>query len=251
VTPGQAMAVLLAGVAAGTLNATAGAGTLITFPTLLAVGYPPVVANVSNTVGLVVGSASGAVGYRRELSGQRSRLLRLSAASAAGALTGGVLLLTLPQAAFRAVVPVLIVAGCVLVVLQPRLTAAIAARRGDAPAHGGAALFAGVYLTGVYGGYFGAAQGVLLIALLGLFLGEGLQRANAAKNVLAGLVNLVAAVLFILVAQVAWVAVALVAAGSLVGGVLGARVGRRLPDPVLRGVVVAVGVVAVVRLLAG
>lgn len=250
-TPGQAMAVLLAGVAAGTLNATAGAGTLVSFPTLLAVGYPPVVANVSNTVGLVVGSASAAVGYRRELAGQRSRLLRLSAASAAGALTGGVLLLTLPQAVFRAVVPVLIVAGCVLVVLQPRLTAAMAARRGDAPAHGGAALFAGVYLAGVYGGYFGAAQGVLLIALLGLFLGEGLQRANAAKNVLAGLVNLVAAVLFALVAHVAWVAAGLVAAGSLVGGVLGARVGRRLPDPVLRGVVVVVGVIAVVRLLAG
>jgi hypothetical protein len=250
VTPLEATAVAVAAVGAGAVNAVVGSGTLITFPTLLAVGLPPVTANVSNTVGLVLGSFSAVAGYRQELAGQRRRLSVLAVASVAGAVIGGLLLLVLPQEAFRAIVPVLIGIGCVLVVVQPRLAARVATPH-DAPAHGGPWLFAGVFATGIYGGYFGAAQGVLLIAVLGLALDEHLQRINAAKNLLAALVNLAAAVLFVLVADVAWDAAGLVAAGSVVGAFLGARFGRRLRPAVLRGLVVVVGVVAIVSVLSG
>ncbi len=249
-TPLEGLGVFAAGLVAGTVNTIVGAGTLVTFPVLLAVGYPPVVANVSNTVGLVFGSLSGAVGYRRELNGQRSRLLRLGSASLLGGLTGGILLLTLPPGAFEAIVPALILLSCVLVLVQPWLARRVA-RPHHGPAHGGPLLVAGVYAAGIYGGYFGAAQGVLLIGLLGLLLNEDLQRVNAAKNVLALLVNFVSAVLFVAVADVDWPAAALIAVGSTAGGQLGALVGRRLPPLALRIFVVAVGVVAVVRLLTG
>jgi uncharacterized membrane protein YfcA len=248
VTPLEAIAVFVSGIAAGGINAIVGSGTLITFPTLLAIGYPPVVANVSNNIGLAPGGFSGALGYRRELAGQRQRLIRLGAASAIGGLTGGLLLLRLPDDAFAAIVPVLIVIGCVLVVIQPWLTSRIATRQ-DAPSHGSAWTWGFVFLAGVYGGYFGAAQGVLLIAILGIGLDEGMQRVNAAKNVLSTIVNSVAALLFILIADVAWDVVALIAAGSIIGGQLGATLGRRLPSPVLRGFVVFVGVAAVIKLV--
>jgi uncharacterized membrane protein YfcA len=246
----EAVLVLLAGMAAGTVNAIVGSGTLITFPVLLAVGYSPVVANVSNTVGLAPGSISAAFGYRAELVGQGRRLRVLGTASLAGGITGGVLLLTLPEDAFRAIVPVLIALSCVLVIVQPWLTRrlAMAERRRE---HGGVALFVGVYLAGVYGGYFGAAQGVLLIALLGLFLDEHLQRVNAAKNVLAGTVNGVAAILFIVVSHVEWKAALLIAVGSVIGGQIGARIGRRTRPGVLRGLVVVVGIVAIVQIVRG
>ena len=246
----EAVAVLVAGMAAGTINTIVGSGTLITFPTLLAVGYPPVLANVSNTVGLVPASLSGAIGYRRELTGQLSRLLRLGVASLLGGVLGGVLLLVLPASAFDAIVPVLIGLGCVLVAVQPWVASKVAARY-DAPAHGSVWVWALVFLAGIYGGYFGAAQGVLLVAILGIGLDETMQRVNAAKNVLALLVNAVAALLFVLVAQVDWAVAGLIAAGGIVGGQIGAGVGRRLPPLVLRGVIVAVGVVAVWQLLAG
>jgi uncharacterized membrane protein YfcA len=234
--------------AAGAINAVVGSGTLITFPVLLAVGYPPVVANVSNTVGLVPGSASGAYGYRRELAGQRERILRLGVGSLLGGLTGGVLLLVLPERAFKTIVPALIGLACVLVLIQPALTRRLAERRAEVPAHGGPWLVSFVYLAGIYGGYFGAAQGVLLIAILGLGLSESLQRINAAKNLLAGMVNLVAAVLFILVADVAWHPALLIAAGSTLGGQIGATVGRRLPAVALRLIIVVVGATAITRL---
>jgi uncharacterized protein len=249
VTGWEALAVALAGLAAGTINTVVGSGTLITFPVLLAVGYPPVLANVSNTVGLVPGSVSGAIGYRAELTGQGRRLVRLGSASSIGAVLGAAALLLAPESAFQAVVPVLIGLACVLVVVQPRLSGWLA-RRGRTPAaHGGALLYAGVLGAGVYGGYFGAAQGVLLIALLGLLLDEDLQRVNAAKNVLAGLVNLVAAVVFIAVTDIAWEAAGLIALGAAVGGQVGAKIGRRVSPPVLRGLVVLVGVVAIVALV--
>ena len=181
-----ALAVLAVGLVAGTVNTIVGSGSLITFPTLLALGYAPVLANVSNTIGLVPGSVSGAVGYRRELEGQRRRITVLGIASATGGLTGAVLLLVLPPTVFRSVVPVLILVACGLIAVQPRLARRVAAREGPERPHGGPFLFAAVYATGVYGGYFGAAQGVILIALLGIFLDDGLQRLNAAKNVLAG-----------------------------------------------------------------
>lgn len=248
------VAVLLAGVAAGTINTVVGSGTLVTFPTLLAVGVPPVTANVSNTIGLVPGSVSGAIGYRRELRGQRARLLRLGAASLLGGVAGAVLLLALPAAAFDAIVPALILLGCVLVLLQPRIARTVAARaegRGaSVPEHGALWVWLLVLLTGVYGGYFGAAQGVLLMAVLGIGIQDSMQRLNGTKNVLAGLVNAVAAVIFIVVAEVNWLAVALVAAGSVVGGQVGATVGRRLPPLALRLVIVTVGVVAVVSFVA-
>lgn len=245
----EALAVLAAGVAAGTINTIVGSGTLITFPVLLAVGYSPVVANVSNTVGLVPGSVSGAIGYRDELAGQRARVARLSAASLLGGITGAVLLLVLPSSAFKAIVPALIAVALVLVVAQPRLSAALAARRDEARPHGGPGLLAGIYGTGVYGGFFGAAQGIILLALMGIALDEDLQRINAIKNVLAGLVNGVAAVIFIVVAHVAWLPALLIAAGSTAGGQIGARIGRRLSPVVLRGVIVVVGVAAIVGLV--
>ena len=244
-----ALAILGVGLAAGTLNTIVGSGSLITFPTLLALGYPPVVANVSNTVGLVTGSISGAVGYRRELEGQRPRLRVLGTASLAGGLTGGLLLLALPASVFRDVVPVLILVACVLVAIQPRLARRMTTGDGPARAHGGRLLFVAVFLTGVYGGYFGAAQGVMLIALLGIFLDDTLQRLNAAKNVLAALVNGIAAVLFMLFADVDWAVAALLAGGAIVGGQVGATLGRRISPGWLRAVIVLVGVAVAIRLL--
>jgi len=244
-----ALAILGAGLAAGTVNTIVGSGSLITFPTLLALGYAPVVANVSNTIGLVPGSISGTVGYRRELEGQRARIRKLAVASVAGGITGGILLLVLPGSVFRGVVPVLILIACVLVALQPRLARRAAERRGQGSEHGGPWLFAAIYATGVYGGYFGAAQGVILIALLGIFIDDSLQRLNAAKNLLAALVNGVAAVLFIVAAHVAWGAAGLLAIGAVVGGQLGATIGRRIPAPLLRVVIVVVGTAVAIKLL--
>ena len=220
---------------------------LITFPTLIAFGVPPVTANVSNNIGLVPGSISGAIGYRRELVGQKARVLRLGVASLLGGTAGAVLLLVLPAGAFSAIVPVLIVLGLVLVVLQPRIAAAVARRHdaaGGLPYHGTWWVWPGVLVTGIYGGYFGAAQGVLLMAVLGIGVDESLQRLNAAKNVLAAIVNAGAGLIFAVVADVDWWIVLVIGIGAVIGGQLGATVGRRLPGAVLRVVIVAVGLVA-------
>ena len=245
----EAFAIFVAGAAAGTVNAVVGSGSLITFPTLLAFGIPPVIANVSNNVGLVSGNVSGALGYRRELAGQRGRLLRLSVFAVAGSLAGAILLLSLPASAFRLIVPVLILIACVLVVVQPRLNAWMAARRDSRDAQASPVLAAGMLVSGAYGGYFGAAQGVLVIGLLGSFFDDDLQRVNAAKNVLVTFVNGTAALVFIVFAQVNWVAVLLIAAGSTAGGLLGARLGRRLPPLALRIFVVLIGVISAVKLI--
>ncbi len=246
-SPWAALAIFAAGLGAGTINVIVGSGSLITFPTLLALGYAPVLANVSNTVGLVPGNASATFAYRGELGGQRSRLIQLGSASVVGALVGAVLLLNLPHSVFKAAVPALIALAAVLMALQPRMRAGLESQRGLRE-HGGAGLLVGVFLTGVYGGYFGAAQGVILIALLAIFIDDGLQRLNATKNALAMLVNLVAAVLFVIFTHVAWPVAGLIAAGSIIGGQVGARIGRRLPAPVLRWVIVVVGVVVAVIL---
>ncbi|MFI0900003.1 sulfite exporter TauE/SafE family protein [Streptomyces sp. NPDC020983] len=252
-SPLEALAVLAAGVGAGTINTIVGSGTLLTFPVLVAVGLSPVTANVSNALGLVPGSVTGAIGYRRELTGQRERLIRLGLVALLGGATGAVLLVTLPSKAFHAIVPVLIAAALVLVVLQPRLSRAVQARRQrqgtTVPTHGGPLLAVGMFLASVYGGYFGAAQGVLYLSLMGLLLDETLQRINGLKNVLAAMVNGVAAVLFIFVADMDWAAVGLVAAGATIGGLIGARVGRRLPPAALRGLIVVVGTAAIVQLI--
>lgn len=247
VSPIEMLAVALAGAAAGAINTVVGSGTLITFPTLLAFGVPPVTANVSNNIGLAPGSVSGAIGYRRELSGQRSRVVRLSAASLLGGATGAVLLLVLPPGAFEAIVPVLILLGCVLVVLQPRISAWVARRHesvGGMPEHGARWVWPAVLLAGVYGGYFGAAQGVLLMAIMGIGIDETLQRLNGVKNVLAAVVNGVAGLIFVVVADVDWLVAGLIAVGAVLGALVGASWGRRLSPTALRVVIVLVGVVA-------
>jgi uncharacterized membrane protein YfcA len=246
----EMVAVLVAGMAAGAINVVVGSGTLITFPTLIAFGVPPVTANVSNTIGLVPGVASGVVGYRRELRGQRARAIRLGSASVTGGVLGAVLLLSLPEGAFSAIVPALIVVGLLLVVLQPRISAWVDRRHEGARGEFGPWwVWPAVFGAGVYGGYFGAAQGVILMGLLGIGIADSLQRLNGLKNVLAGLVNGVAGVIFLVVADVDWTVVALIAAGSIVGGQLGATVGRRLSPLVLRIVIVVVGLVALVSFL--
>ncbi|MFI5943129.1 sulfite exporter TauE/SafE family protein [Streptomyces uncialis] len=256
--------VLAAGLAAGTLNTVVGSGSLLTFPVLVALGHPPVVANVSNTIGLAPGSLSAVYGCRRELAAQRHRLLPLGAAAVLGGLTGALLLLALPADTFGAVVPALVLLAALLMALQPRLTRLVAARRArhaqaPAPAPGtlstrpprttGSALPAAVLAVSVYGGYFGAAQGVLLLAALAIALDDDLRQLNGLKNLLQALVNLIAAVLFALTADVAWLPVALIAAGSVPGALLGAALGRRVSPAVLRAVVVTVGTVAGVTLL--
>jgi uncharacterized membrane protein YfcA len=252
----EMLAVAAAGMAAGGINAVVGSGTLVTFPVLLAVGLPPVTATISNSLGLVPGNLTGSIGYRRELRGQRGLLLRLLPASVLGALTGAFLLLHLPASAFEAVVPVLVGLAVVLVAVQPPLQRALARRRADdAGSRLGpgrlAALLAGAYATGSYGGYFAASQGVLQIGIFGLLLHESLQRLNALKNVLTLAVNAVAAAAYVVVAtdRVDWRAAGLVAAGALVGGYLGARFGRRLPAAVLRTAIVVLGCVAIAVLL--
>ncbi|MBR7742260.1 sulfite exporter TauE/SafE family protein [Phycicoccus sp. BSK3Z-2] len=251
---GEALLVVLAGMGAGTINTIVGSGTLITFPTLLLLGMPPVAANVTNNLGLVPGSLAGSIGYRKELVGARRDLARLVPMSLVGGLVGALLLLVLDPDVFRAVVPVLILLGVVLVVVGPRINRWAAARRdgdGTAASRHTLAMQAGVLGTGVYGGYFGAAQGVLLMGVMGALSSEPVQRLNGYKNVLATVVNAVAAVVFLVVARdlVDWWVVLLVAVGSTLGGVLGATVGRRLPPLVLRGVIVVIGLVAVVNLL--
>ncbi len=246
---GEIVLIALAGMAAGTINTVVGSGTLITFPVLLAFGYAPVTANVSNTIGLVPGSASGAWGYRRELAGQRPRVLRMGTMSVLGGTTGAVLLLVLPASAFKAIVPVFIALALVLTLLQPRLNRWLAAREVDLDRRGRILTPLAVYATGIYGGYFGAAQGILLLAILGVALPQDLHRTNALKNVLAGLVNGVAGVYFVFAAHVAWAPAAIIAVASIVGGQLGARYGRRLEPALLRALIVVVGIAAIVRLL--
>lgn len=247
-TPLEGAAIFVAGIAAGGINTIVGSGSLVTFPTLLALGYPPVVANVSNTVGLVLGGVSGAIGYRRELAGQRRRIIELAVAAVLGGVTGAALLLLLPESAFGAIVPALILVGIVLVVLQPRINKWLAKHR-EEDHDRVVPMLVGAYLASVYGGYFGAAQGVILMGVLGIFVHDHMQRLNAAKNVTTTIVNLVAAIVFMIVADVSWAAAGLIALGSIIGGQLGARVGRKLPPMALRIVIVIVGLVAIVKLL--
>jgi uncharacterized protein len=246
-SPLDALAIFAAGLAAGTINVIVGSGSLITFPTLLALGYPPVLANVSNNVGLVPGNISATLAYRRELVGQRGRLVMLGSASLLGGLLGAILLLGLPHSVFKEAVPGLIALASVLMILQPRITASIE-RRGNRRVNGGPVLAVGVFLTGVYGGYFGAAQGVILIALLAIFIDDELQRLNGTKNALALTVNAVAGVFFIATTHISWSVAGLIAAGSFIGGQVGGKFGRRLPAPALRAAIVVVGLAVAIAL---
>jgi uncharacterized membrane protein YfcA len=252
IDPLDALVIIAVGIVAGTVNTIVGAGSLLTFPTLLFLGYPPLVANVTNSIGLVPGTISGSIGYRRELAGQRARARPLLVAAGLGGLTGACLLLVLPASAFARIVPILILVACGLVAIQPRLSAwelERRARSGVVHTGGGRILIGGVYLTAIYGGYFGAAQGVILIALLSILVDDDLQRLNGLKNLIAVVINSVAAIIFIALAPVAWLPALFLAIGSTIGGQLGAVVGRRLSPLVLRGAIILVGTVVAVRLL--
>ena len=269
------LAIFAAGMAAGTINTIVGSGSLITFPVLLALGYPPVTANISNSLGLVPGGLSGSWGYRRELSTQKRALKILLPCSLAGGISGALLLLVLPAAAFTAIVPVLVALAVLLVAFQPLIQRTVAKRRaaaaettardpsvptdetaaevgaGPSIQKYGLGVAAACFFCGVYGGYFGAAQGVLLVGLFGVLLTDPLQTQNALKNILVTCVNLIAAIVFVVIAinRLDWIVVAIIGVGSLLGGFLGARIGRRLPPIALRIVIVAVGTIAFVRLL--
>jgi uncharacterized membrane protein YfcA len=246
------VAVLAAGTGAGAVNAVVGSGTLITFPVLLATGLPPVTATVSNGLGLVPGSVSAIIGYREELRGQGRRAVLLGIGAVLGGLAGAVLLLTLPASAFERIVPVLVGLALVLVACQPLIARRVRRRRragSRSRRDGGPLLFTGLTLASVYGGYFSAAQGIIYVSLMGMLLDDTLQRLNAVKNVLAALVNTVAAVVFLFFAEFDWTAVVLIAAGSALGGLIGARTGRRFSPAVLRALIVSVGTLALVHLV--
>lgn len=242
------MIIVAVGFVAGCVNTIVGSGSLLTFPTLLALGYPAVLANVSNTVGLISGSVSGAVGYRRELKGQLRRILVLMPAVLVGTIAGASLLLALPGSAFRRVVPILILFAVVLVIVQPTI-AKRRAKRGVKAEHPGPELHVGTTLISVYGGYFGAAQGVMLLALFGITLDDDMQRLNAAKNVVAAVINAVGALFFIARTDIAWKVAGLLFVGSTFGGQLGAVIGRRLPPNVLRVTIAVVGTGVAIKLL--
>jgi uncharacterized membrane protein YfcA len=238
-SPWAAVAVFLAGIAAGTINTVVGSGSLLTFPVLMTVGYSPLVANMTNTVGLAPGNFSGAYGYRHELAGQRSRAVNLGVTTLLGSIVGAALLLALPPGSFTAVVPWLVLLAGVLVLIQPWLR-----RKLDQRSTSGAAnrlpLFVGVFGCAIYGGYFGAAQGIIMLALMGLFLRDDIQRLNAVKNICTGVANGVAAIIFMAIGHVAWLPALVLAIGSTIGGQLGARAGRLLPPKVLRATIVVV-----------
>lgn len=252
-----ALLILLAGLGAGAINALVGSGTLITFPALVAFGIPPVTATMSNAIGLVPGNIASSVGFREELAGQRKRLLQLMPASLLGSIVGATLLLQLPESAFHTIVPILLVLALVLVVAQPALQRRLAACRkaDERPREPGAgravAVVAVVFLTAVYGGYFAAAQGIILVAALAMLLPETLQRINGLKNVLVLVVNAVSATIYTIIGfgRIEWLAVLLIAVGSMIGGYLGARFGRKLPATALRTVIVVLGLVALWRIL--
>lgn len=239
-----ASAVVAAGVAAGAINTVVGSGTLITFPVLLAFGVPPVTANVSNAWGVMVGSLSGTWGYRRELRDQWHRVWPLAIGTTIGSVIGALLLLALPASAFRSVVPALIGLGVFLVIFGPLIVKHLHTHAGP-----NRWLWPAVLLVGIYCGYFGAAQGVILIALLSIGINDTLQRLNGVKNVLATLGNGVAAVMFVFLTHIDWEIAGLIGAGALVGGQLGANYGRRLPSTALRVVIAIVGIIALVSLL--
>ena len=238
----------LAGISAGTINTVVGSGSLITFPVLLAFGYPPLTANMTNNIGVLPGAISGAFAYRAELKTQWARVVRLSFLSLLGGTGGALLLLALPAAAFKEIVPVLIALALVLVIIQPWLRKR-AAKRKPKPRAGIIIRDGGIFFTGLYGGYFGAAQGVLLMSILGAVFDETIQKLNSIKIMLSLSANTAATIVFIIRGGIYWPAAGVIGVGALFGGHLGATIGRRLPAPVYRAVIVLVGLVAIVKLV--
>jgi hypothetical protein len=249
-TPEQGIVVGVAGLLGGAVNSVAGGGSLISFPALLAVGYPSVTANVTNTVALFPGYLGATTAYRKELEGQRSRVVVLGASSIAGGVVGSALLLTTPGSVFKAVVPWLILLACALFGLQPLATRKLADRQVGSKGHRSPGLHAAIFLAAVYGAYFGAGLGIVLLAVLGLAITDSLQRLNGLKQVLSVLINAVAVVAYGVFGPVAWSAVAIMAVASLAGGRLGGSFARRLHPTVLRVLVLAFGVTVGCILLA-
>lgn len=248
-SPSDVVLVLLAGLAAGTINGIIGSGTLITFPVLVALGYPPVVANQTSTLGLFPGAFAAVATFRADLAGHWGKTARFAVCSLLGSAAGAGLLLVLPASAFDAVVPVLIAGALVLIVLQPRIARAVAARRRPGAAELGPAALLALVGAGIYGGYFGAGQGIMLFAVLATALPDDLQRVNGTRNLLAGSVNGLSALIFLVLGAPDLAAAGCIAVSSIVGGLLGARVGRRLSPTALRAVIVVVGLAAIAQLV--
>jgi uncharacterized membrane protein YfcA len=241
--------IAVAGLIAGVFNGVAGGGSLVSFPVLLALGYPALTANITNTIGIWPGYVASAAGFRREVGDQSRRLLQLTPVALAGGIAGAVLLLTTSPALFDDVVPWLVLGASALFAAQPVLRRSL--DRGSAhPRTRPVLLVAGVFAASVYGGYFGAAMGVMFLAVLGLAVPASLAHTSGLRAVLSMIVNGVAAIVFLIHGGLAWEAVGLLALGSLAGGYLGARLALALPAPVLRLVVVVIGLGTAVKLLA-
>lgn len=245
----EAAVIVVGGMCAGLINTIVGSGTLVSFPILLWAGLPPVGASVANNIGGTLGSVSGALGYRKELSGSRSRLVRVAVAAGFGGVSGAVLLVMLPPGVFKFVVPILIALALVLVVAEPWLGRRLGAWRESAPPQGSRTLIGAIFGASAYGGYFGAAQGVILLAVMGLLTDEPLQQINALKNVVHAVGGIASAVLFVSIAQVDWAAALLLGSGAIIGGQVGARVGRRLPPGVLRAAIMVIGIAGMIQVV--
>ena len=253
-TPAEVAAVVAAGFGAGIATASIGVASLVSFPVLVAIGVPPVTANASNTVGLVPAGLSGSFGYRRELGLHPRVTATVLAVSGVFAVVGALLLLRLPSSVFEAAVPWLILFACLLVATQPAISRLVRARRGPDHVVGaprvGPGVAAGTAACGVYGGYFGAGQGVMMIAVLAFGLEVPMAVISALRTAAILASNVVATVVFVAVAPLDWTLVLLLGAGSVGGGYVGSVIGRHLPDTALRVLVVASGVtVAVVMML--
>ncbi|HMD46387.1 MAG TPA: sulfite exporter TauE/SafE family protein [Acidimicrobiales bacterium] len=247
-TPGKDLLIAMAGVGAGVVNGVAGGGTLVSFPTLLALGYSPLTANVTSTIGIWPGYVSGVAGFRAEVADQRTTALRLAVPAVLGAVVGAALLLTTPSTTFSALAPWLVLFAAALFALQPLVLRLV----GEADPHHGTRrvlLEGGTFLASVYGGYFGAGLGVILLAVLGVALPDTLVRSSGLRSALSVVVNGVAAAVFLLRGSPAWMAVAMLAVGSLAGGYLGALAARRVPAPALRVVIVLIGLATGIKLL--
>ena len=254
VTPGLVVLVAASGFVAGAMNAVAGGGTLVAFPALLATGMTARMANIVSTIGLVPGYAGGSYAYREELAGQGSRVRALAVTSLVGGVAGAVILLVTPASSFRAIVPYLILASCALLFVQPRLTKRVADHQRQAAGAGAASditwqVQVGVFIAAVYGSYFGAGLGVLLLGILGILLSEGMQRLNALKGLLSLLINAVSVIVFVINGEVAWWYTAILAVAAWAGGAAGVGVARRLSPRVLRAAVITLGVVVAAALI--
>jgi hypothetical protein len=247
--PGEAALLLAAGVAAGMVNAVAGGGSLVTFPTLLATGLPPVAANVTNSIAVFPGYLGAVAGSRLDLTGQCRRVRQLLPTAAVGSAAGSVLLLLLPERAFELVVPFLVLGATATLALQDRLRRLVGQPHQLSPRRATVSLHVMVGLAAVYGGYFGAALGVMLVAMIALVLDETLARVSALKNLVSAVVGLVTVVIFALFGPVEWLAVAVVAPATVLGGYGGARLARRLPDQLWKVTIVGFGTVIGVLLL--